>query len=453
MFLHNTLVYKLRPDLSINTIDNESLAVEIINKKTKNVIVHALYRPPCGKIKPFKKYLKNTFLKNKSACKTMYLVGDFNLNVLDYKINKKIQNFFDLIFQHGLIPIINKPTRITKRNATAIDHIITNSYLSSKLKTGIIKTDISDHFPIFLVFETPDISTYPSTTTIFKRYINDKSIKQLNLLLNEVNWDNVLQTKCPNIAYESFLETFLCLYEKAFPKVKINIKTKSLLSPWMTKGLLKSIFKQIKNKSKKNYYQNLLIKYQNNIKKTWDIIKEVIGKTKLKSNILPRRLIINSIETYDKKIIANEFNNYFVNVGPNLASNIPPSSKHFETYLNHNESSLLEGDLTDEELKTAYFSLTNNKSPGYDEISANVIINTFKNISKPLRYIFNESLSQGIFPEKLKIARITPIFKSDDETSVSNYRPISVLPCFSKIIERIMYNRLYTFLCEKQHTL
>ena len=57
-------------------------------------------------------------------------------------------------------------------------------------------------------------------------------------------------------------------------------------------------------------------------------------------------------------------------------------------------------------------------------------------------------MSQGIFPEKLKIARITPIFKSDDETSVTNYRPTSVLPFFSKIIERIMYNRLYTFLCE-----
>ena len=53
MFLHNTLVYKLRLDLSINTIDNESLAVEIINEKTKNVIVHAMYRPPCGKIKTF----------------------------------------------------------------------------------------------------------------------------------------------------------------------------------------------------------------------------------------------------------------------------------------------------------------------------------------------------------------------------------------------------------------
>ena len=209
-----------------------------------------------------------------------------------------------------------------------------------------------------------------------------------------------------------------------------------------------NLFKQIKNKSKKNYYQNLLLKYKNNIKKTWDVIKEVIGKTKLRSSILPRRLIIDNIETYDKKVIANKFNNYFVDVGPNLAANIPTSSKHFETYLSHNESSLLERYLTDEEFATAYFSLKTNKSPGYDEVNANVIINTFKNISKPLKYIFNESLNQGIFPEKLKIARITPIFKHDEETSVTNYRPISVLPCFSKILERIMYNRLYTFLCE-----
>ena len=66
---------------------------------------------------------------------------------------------------------------------------------------------------------------------------------------------------------------------------------------------------QIKN------YKNLLTKYKSNIKETWDIIKEVTGKTKFRSNILPRRLIIDGIETYDKKIIANKFNNYFVDVG------------------------------------------------------------------------------------------------------------------------------------------
>ena len=61
-------------------------------------------------------------------------------------------------------------------------------------------------------------------------------------------------------------------------------------------------------------------------------------------------------------------------------------------------------------------------------------------------HIFDLSLKKGVFPDKLKIARVTPIFKSGDKEFVSNYRPISVLSCFSKILERIMYNRLYSFL-------
>ena len=115
------------------------------------------------------------------------------------------------MFQHNLIPIINKPTRITKRNATAIDHVITNSYLSSNIETGIIKTDVSHHFPIFLISNEPDVSLYPTTTKIQKRYISDQSIREFNNELIKTNWDHVVQTKCPNEAYESFLETFLTL--------------------------------------------------------------------------------------------------------------------------------------------------------------------------------------------------------------------------------------------------
>ena len=64
------------------------------------------------------------------------------------------------------------------------------------------------------------------------------------------------------------------------------------------------------------------------------------------------------------------------------------------------------------------------------------------------KHIFNISLAKGIFPDKLEIARVTPIFKKGNNTLVTNYRPISVLPCFSKLLERIMYNRLYKFLLE-----
>ena len=85
-----------------------------------------------------------------------------------------------------------------------------------------------------------------------------------------------------------------------------------------------------------------------------------------------------------------------------------------------------------------------------DEINYNIIKNCIGALTKPLKHIFNLSLLTGVFPDQLKMARVTPTFKSGEKTTVSNYRPISILPCFSKILERIMYNRLYKFLQENK---
>ena len=83
----------------------------------------------------------------------MIFAGDFNINVLDFEQNKNVQNFVNLMFQFGLVPTINKPTRVTNKTISAIDHIITNSIYNNNFKTGIIKTDISDHFPIIRAFK------------------------------------------------------------------------------------------------------------------------------------------------------------------------------------------------------------------------------------------------------------------------------------------------------------
>ena len=99
----------------------------------------------------------------------------------------------------------------------------------------------------------------------------------------------------------------------------------------------------------------------------------------------------------------------------------------------------LESWLSVNELKDAFFSLKISKSSGYDDISFNVVRNCFGPVLKPLMHIFKLSLEKGIFPDDLKIARVTPIFKAGDESEMGNYRPISVLPCFSKILERIMH--------------
>jgi hypothetical protein len=81
-------------------------------------------------------------------------------------------------------------------------------------------------------------------------------------------------------------------------------------------------------------------------------------------------------------------------------------------------------------------------SHGHDEITTKILKISAPFISTPLSYIFNKSMISGIFPTRLKYATIKPIFKNGDKKNVANYRPISILPSFSKILEKIMCIRL-----------
>ena len=99
------------------------------------------------------------------------------------------------------------------------------------------------------------------------------------------------------------------------------------------------------------------------------------------------------------------------------------------------------------ELNNIVKSFNANKAPGHDNISIKIIHQSFQNIAQPLVTIINTSLSTSVFPESLNIARVIPVFKADDPTLFSNYRPISIFPAFSKLFEKvILYNRLIHFL-------
>ena len=119
-----------------------------------------------------------------------------------------------------------------------------------------------------------------------------------------------------------------------------------------------------------------------------------------------------------------------------MANKIPNASKLFDFYI----TKLIT------ELKNAFFSLKINKSPGNDGVSFNVIKKCFGELCEPLKYLFNLSIVKGIFPDDLKILKVSPIYKADNSSNISNYRPISVLPSFSKMLERIMYNCLQKYL-------
>ena len=386
------------------------------------------------------------------------------------------------MYQRNLIPTINKPTRVGKNshhNNVNFDHIITDYVLTCDFKTAILKTDLTDPFPIVIALKNYGPSQQHSNTKHkYKRSYNEENIKAFNQRLLSVNWHEVKNCDDPNEAYKQFFNIFNSMYDIYFPKVSVRIKTKHIQSPWITKGIAKyskrkqklyekflkhrtretelayksykNIFESLKKKAKKKYYSEKISKYKHDAKKTWSIMKELMGKVKLKSSNLPRRITVNEVDIFDKRKIANEFNTFFTNIGSKLASKIQNASRTFESYINKPDSIMKTKQLSMNELKDAFFSLKINKSPGYDDISFNVVKKCFSSLCEPMKYMFNLSIEKGIFPDDLKIAKVTPIYKADDKSNLSNYRPISVLSCFSKILERIMYNRLYQYLTENK---
>ena len=175
-------------------------------------------------------------------------------------------------------------------------------------------------------------------------------------------------------------------------------------------------------------------------------MKEILGKCTTKSSTLPTKITVNITNIFDAAKIANEFNKFFTNIGADLANKIPNTSKPFDSNITKANTSMEAHPLSVNELKDAFFSLKINKSPGHDGLSFNVIKKCFGELCVPLKYLFNLSIGKGIFPDDLKIAKVTGIYKADNSSNVSNYRPISVLLCFSKMLGRIMYNRLQKYL-------
>ena len=90
------------------------------------------------------------------------------------------------------------------------------------------------------------------------------------------------------------------------------------------------------------------------------------------------------------------------------------------------------------EFETAYKSLKRNKASGIDDINSNIVTDSFEELKNPLFHIFRASLREGVFPDKIKTAKVSPIFKRGNNLQTENYRPVSVLPLFSKIFEKIM---------------
>ena len=212
-------------------------------------------------------------------------------------------------------------------------------------------------------------------------------------------------------------------------------------------------YKNFKNKlnhclrvSKRNYYEKKLDDYKFNARGTWRILNEVINRQK-KTSDLPSVFKIGEVECNDPVEIANKFCEYFTNLGPSLADKIPTSPKSHMSFLTTNfVNSMFVDSATRQEIIEIANSFRTGTAAGYDNLPMGIIKEAISAISEPITHIINLSLSSGVVPRELKIARVIPIFKTGDRGLFNNYRPVSVLSIFSKLLERVMHKRLLNFL-------
>ena len=242
--------------------------------------------------------------------------------------------------------------------------------------------------------------------------------------------------------------------EKLYKTWKKSITSKNKLgNPKLYdeyKSHRKNLTKLIK-KQKKSYYANEFEKCNGNPKKTWDIINKLRGKCKISN---PPSFIIDNEQVISRRIIANKFNNYFVSLADNMNREefehytYVDESPSFENYMSKAcETSIFLEDCNASEILEIINELSSQKA---SDIPILLIKSTSQIISPFLSILYNRYMRTGIFPDCLKIGKITPIFKKGNRELIENYRPISTLPIFSKIFEKIIHKRLYNFFISKK---
>ena len=232
----------------------------------KNIIVGCLYRPPDASLNDFNRSVEDILSAISFENKLSYIMGDYNINILNSHSHQPTNEFINLITSNSLSPLISKPTRITSSTATLIDNIFTNN-LELNMNSGILYTDLSDHLPVFQVTHLKMI-VEPARQKRFLRLINSTTMSAIRSKLEGVDWSSVYAINSVNESYDTFSSLLTSAYSMSFPLQPECSKPHRSSKPWFSNGLFtsckrkNSLYKQFQlnptalNKSRYNKYRN-----------------------------------------------------------------------------------------------------------------------------------------------------------------------------------------------------
>ena len=475
--------YKILSSISSNSnpSQGEFLFIEI-TRRGKNIIIGNMYRSPSFDPNSFLDQLDSKLeILRRHKNKQIILVADNNIDLLKFQQFEPANKLVNTFSEHGFIPVISIPTRITSHSATLIDHIFVNSGVAVT-KSGVISEDISDHLATYvnILIDPNKASKMCDTLDRMNNYrpINEESLTNFKCDMNNVNWDFLNNIDSADDQFTQFESKYHEIYEKNFPKKSPKKRKRKCDKPWILPWLqgacdrknrfykeyvkhptISNKHKYVKIKkfvekhikiAKQKYYKNYFQQYCNDGRKKWQMINNLLNRN-TKSSIGITKIINEDNVLTNPKDIAKTFNNYFCTIAQKLKDGDQGTGtldsgrtpEHKMSRATRNLASMTDFACTDIEIEN-YINSLKNKATSDFAIRPLKVVNNI--ISPILNHIISASLLQGVFPSRLKFAKVIPIHKGGLRTDVSNYRPISLLSCFSKIYEKAMHYRLTTFL-------
>lgn len=378
-----------------------------------------------------------------------YFCGDFNIDSLSNSTDcKTLKSMFA---EKGFVNTVTEPTRVCNSSSTCLDHFWTND---ENVKTTRF-LGISDHYGIATVLPsgTPKQGDETVTYRCFKAFNSEQFHEDASL----VPWHSCLVFDDPTDQYAHFANLFGQLVNEHAPMKTVKIRQGIKKQPWMTSRLLsmiktknllhlqsktdsslnlfyRDIRRAVKHElkdAKAKFFNDQIEENRGNSKKLWKILKTCCPFNENKSS---RQLSQNEV---------NSINNHYCSVGKRISSKMSALSASFMPDIQTETPEFVFKSCTAVDIEKLVSQLSTGKAAGFDDINAIFLKNAATTFSDVLSTVFDNCITSGKFPNELKVARVTPIYKSKgDPDDPDNYRPISVLPVFSKIFERFLANQL-----------
>ena len=443
--------------------DFETCIIELLEY---NIVILCVYRTPDSNIAIFIRNLNIIINHLLKINKTLVITGDINIDFLKERSNDQ---FVQMLDSHNLEAKVKVPTRITNTTRTAIDQFITDNRLNIN-SIDVLSTGFSDHLAQVMDVKITVKSEIKAKRVKYKRKYNDINMDYFEYLLGKENWDDLYRKNNTNEAWEYFNNTMSYNFNLAFPKMKCIEVTKKRKT-WISEGIrissqkmrtldmerkrgnltteqlnyykkYKTTYKQVLKNSKRLHNEQLMRATKDKNKALWKLVHDELNINKQTNENL--KLNQNGIKITHPKQIAELFNTYYTTLNNNNKSIPNDQFLHSTT----NSKSMFVNPVSITEVKQTASKIKNKWSAGIDDIPPSVIKKYINYIAKPLQYLINLSFSNGIVPDVLKVAKVKPIYKKGNKTKIENYRPISLLSSFSKVLETLMSKRLLSFLID-----